>query len=123
MRVVLSSTAFAFALALGSIPIGSASAQDLELHLGNNGPRVIMRDDCDPRYERCRDRNEYRRDRWEERGECSPERALRKARRMGIHRARIDRIGRRSIEVRGRSEGERVSVTFDRWDPRCRRLD
>jgi hypothetical protein len=91
--------------------------------LGNNGPRVIMRDDCDPRYEHCRDRDEYRRDRWEKRGECSPERALRKARRMGIYRARIERMGRRSIEVRGRSEGERVSVRFDRWDPRCRRLD
>ena len=127
MRIALSSTAFAFALVLGSIPLGSASAQDmplrlgnhaasaqdLELHLGNNGPRVIMRDDCDPRYEHCRDRDEYRRDRWEKRGECSPERALRKARRMGIYRARIERMGRRSIEVRGRSDGERVSVRFD----------
>jgi len=123
MRIALSSTAFAFALVLGSIPLGSASAQDMELHLGNHGPRIIMRDDCDPRFERCRDRGEYRRDRWEERRECSPERALEKARRMGIYRARIERMGRRSIEVRGRSDGERVSVIFDRWDPRCRRLD
>jgi hypothetical protein len=123
MRVVLSSTAFAFALALGAIPLGSASAQDMELHLGNNGPRVIMRGDCDPNEERCRDRDDYRRDRREERRECSPERALEKARRMGIHRAHIERVGRRSIEVRGRSDGERVGVRFDRWDPYCRPLD
>lgn len=123
MRVVLSTTVFAFALAFASVPLGSASAQDMELHMGRNGPRVMMRDDCDPRYERCRDRDEYRRDRWGERRECSPERALEKARRMGIYRAHIDRIGRRSIEVRGRSDGERASVRFDRWDPRCRPLD
>jgi hypothetical protein len=52
MRIALSSTAFAFALVLGSIPLGSASAQDMELHLGNHGPRIIMRDDCDPRFKK-----------------------------------------------------------------------
>lgn len=123
MRVVLSTAAVALSLGFASIPFGSASAQDLELHMGNNGPRVIMRDDCDPNYERCRDRDDYRRDRREERRGCSPERALDKARRMGIHRARIERMGRRSIVVSGRSEGEWVSMRFDRWDPRCPRLD
>jgi hypothetical protein len=120
MRVVLFTTGFAFALGLASVPLGQASAQDLELHMGRNGPSVRMGDDCDPRFERCRYGDEYRRDRPEE---CSPGRALEKARRMGIYRARIERIGRRSIQVSGRSEGEFVSVRFDRWDYRCRRLD
>jgi len=38
---------------------------------------------------------------------------------MGIHRARIDRVGRRSIDVRGRRDGDRIVVSFDRWDRRC----
>ena len=39
---------------------------------------------------------------------------------MGIRRARIDDVGRRTIDVVGRSRGDRVIVSFDRRDPRCR---
>ena len=42
MRVVLFTTGFAFALGLASVPLGQASAQDLELHMGRNGPSVRM---------------------------------------------------------------------------------
>jgi hypothetical protein len=126
MRAILTSTVLAFAMAL-ALPAGLASAQDLELHLGNDGPKIRMRDDCDPYRENCRDRGDYRRDRgddrWAERRECTPEHALDKADRMGIRRARIGRVGRRSIEVRGRSHGDWVSVRFDRWDRHCRVLD
>ena len=41
--------------------------------------------------------------------------ALNKAERMGIRRARIVDVDRRTIEVRGRArDGERVYVTFSR---------
>ncbi len=63
-----------------------ASAQDLELEIGRDGPR-IERDwrDCNPRYEDC-----YRYERrgyYEDCPRCSEGRALRKAERMGIRRA------------------------------------
>ncbi len=95
---------------------------DLELHLGNNGPQLRLRENCDPDREDCRDRGDYRRDyeRRSDRRECTPDRALDKADRMGIRRARIDDVGRRTISVRGRNrDGDRVVVTFARQDRRC----
>ncbi|HEV7254257.1 MAG TPA: hypothetical protein VGN97_14330 [Mesorhizobium sp.] len=69
-----------------------------------------------------------RRDRWDEYDDddvvrsasrrCSAERALAKAERSGIRRARVVEIGRRFIEVRGRRYGERILVTFAR-DRNC----
>ncbi|MBN9241739.1 MAG: hypothetical protein J0I98_02980 [Mesorhizobium sp.] len=131
MHKFISSTALALAMALTSVPLSGASAQDLELHLGNNGPQLRLRRDCDPDREDCRDRGDYRRDRdrrddqdrYANRRQCSPDRALDKADRMGVRRARIDRIGRRTIDVRGWRDGERVTLSFDRWDSRCRLLD
>jgi hypothetical protein len=61
-------------------------------------------------------------DRWDRRAEwgrgCTPGRALDKAERMGIWRARIAEASPRTITVTGRSRGERVFVTFARA-PRC----
>jgi hypothetical protein len=45
---------------------------------------------------------------------CTPERALDKAGRIGVRRARIDYVGYGSIGVVGRSRGERIRVTFAR---------
>jgi hypothetical protein len=45
---------------------------------------------------------------------CTPERALYKAERIGVRRARIDYVGYDSIGVVGRSRGERIRVTFAR---------
>ncbi|TGQ35831.1 hypothetical protein EN859_022790 [Mesorhizobium sp. M00.F.Ca.ET.216.01.1.1] len=113
MHGIITSTALALAVALTSVPLGVASAQDLELHLGDGGPKLRLRENCDPDREDCRDRRDYRR-------ECSPERALDKAERMGVRRARIDGIGRRTIDVRGRDlDGDRIVITFDRRDRRC----
>lgn len=111
---------FAISLSLSSLP--AAQAQDLELNIGPDGPNLRMREDCNPRREDCRGRD---RDRFHRRGgrECSPDRALEKAERMGLRRARIDRMGRRTIDVRGWRYGERVVVTFDRRGRRCRLLD
>ena len=55
-------------------------------------------------------RRDWRRDRdW--RG-CSPERALDKAERMGLNRARIVDMSRRTVKVVGRQYGDRVVVVF-----------
>ena len=48
------------------------------------------------------------------RGVCRPGRALRKARRMGVRRAYVHRVGRRGVVVGGRRYGERVRVGFAR---------
>ena len=120
MRTLLTLSSLALAVTLTGFSTGSVSAQDFELSIGRDGPQVRMSDDCNPRREYCGDRRDDRRDdRRSERG-CSPERALDKAERMGIRRARIDDVGRRTIDVVGRSRGDRVIVSFDRRDPRCR---
>ncbi|HEY6632508.1 MAG TPA: hypothetical protein VIZ90_13725 [Rhizobiaceae bacterium] len=92
-----------------------ATAQDLELEIGRDGLKIGR--DCNPRYEDCyrSERREY----YDERPRCSEGRALRKAERMGIRRARIADVGRRTIDVRGRDRfGERIQVTFGR-QPSC----
>ena len=109
--------------AISFVPV--ASAQDLELEFDGNGPRLRLLDNCNPRYEDCRDRREdYREDRWREearfaRRRCTEDRALDKAERIGLRRARVVSVGRRVIEVRGRDRyGDRVTVEFGRA-PNC----
>ena len=46
------------------------------------------------------------------RNKCRPRRALRKARSRGLRRARIVRVNRRVVVVRGRKWGDRVVVGF-----------
>lgn len=95
-----------------------ASAQDLELEIGRDGLRIERDRDCNPRYEDC-GRGERRRESYDERPRCSEGRALRKAERMGVRRARIADIGRRTIDVSGRDRyGDRIRVTFGR-QPSC----
>jgi hypothetical protein len=104
------------ALLAGVSAVGpmQASAQDLELEIGRDGLRIERDRDCNPRYEDC-----YRRDFYDEPPRCSEGRALRKAERMGVRRARIADIGRRTIEVSGRDRyGDRIYVTFGR-QPSC----
>lgn len=107
--------------AIAAIVAGSAiaplpvSAQSLELNIGPDGPQMRVRDPdaCNPRYENC-----YRGDRSMRRM-CTEDRALDKAERMGLDRVRVVSAGRRTIEVRGRTEeGDRASVTFGR-QPSC----
>jgi len=111
-------------IGLGTLAAVPAQADGLYLNFGGHGPRVgvdvgdrdgYRRDGWDRddrwRHER-RDRRDFRAQR------CTPERALWKAERMGVHRARIADVDRHSITVRGRSRGERVFVTFARV-PSC----
>ena len=139
MRKFLTLSTLAMTLALTSLPLTTASAQDLNIQIGPDGP-VIMRDRrCDPDREYCGERrrseewrseDDYgrrRSDEWRSedddgyrRRECNPDRALDKAERMGVRRARVVGVGRRTIEVRGISRsGERVRLIFGRRDPRC----
>jgi hypothetical protein len=128
MRSFVTSTALALAVAFTSVPVAfsTASAQDVQLQLGRHGPKLKLGDNCDPDRDDCdsRVRRDERRDddrdaRRSDRG-CTPDRALDKADRMGIRRARIADVGRRSIDVVGRSRsGNRVVVSFDRRDRRC----
>ena len=101
-----------------------ASAQDLQLELGRDGPRMRLVEPCDPYYDDCRDsrggdRDGYGSDRgrYERRVEryCSDDRALDKAERMGVRRAWIENAGRRIVDVRGRTrDGRRIVVSFSR---------
>jgi hypothetical protein len=64
-----------------------------------------------------RDYRDYRRDRRHFRG-CTPNRALNKAERLGLRRAHVVDVDRRTIKVSGRKYGERVRITFARA-PNC----
>ena len=89
-------------------------AKDVQIQIGPDG--LKLKDACDSRYENCRD-NYYGRD--HARRFCTDDRALDKAERMGVRRARIVSAGRRSIDVRGRDRhGDRVQIRFGR-EPNC----
>ncbi|AZO51497.1 MAG: hypothetical protein EOS58_01180 [Mesorhizobium sp.] len=98
---------------LAAIP--AAHADSLYLGFGNNqDPRFgVYTGDDDGYYHRRHrsDDNDWRDDRGWRRG-CSPERALDKAERMGLHRVRIVDVGRRTVKVMGRQYGDRVVVVF-----------
>jgi hypothetical protein len=115
MRTFLINSALALTISVTGMPLLTAPliAQELELRIGPDGARVRTRDNCDPRFEDCRrGRDSY--ERRADRG-CSEGRALDKAERMGIRRARVLSAGRRTIEVGGRERGgDRVSVVFGR---------
>jgi hypothetical protein len=101
---------------LAAIP-ASAQAEGVYLNYGGRhhsgvGIGVEFGD-----YDRVDYRDEYRYGRHHFR-RCTPERALNKAERMGVRRARVVDVDRRTIEVVGRRWGERVHITFARA-PRC----
>jgi hypothetical protein len=115
-------TALAALLGLGSVSFApvAAMAQGVDIEIGRDGPRLRLREECDPRREDCGDsrRDEFRRD-GRRNNFCTEDRALMKAERMGIRRARIDGSNRRFIDVRGRDRrGDRVEITFGRA-PNC----
>jgi len=60
------------------------------------------------------DRRHHFRDRAHRRNHCSPRKAVHKARRKGLRRAHVVRIGRRGVVVAGRKWGERIVMGFSR---------
>lgn len=126
MKRIYLNAALAALIGLGSVSLAPAPsiAQGLDIEIGRDGPKLRLRGECDPRREDCADdymapdmRRDTRRD-WR-RNFCTENRALMKAERMGIRRARIDGANRRFIDVRGRDRrGVRVEITFGRA-PNC----
>lgn len=92
---------------LGTLAAVPAHADSLYLGFGNNN---------DPRFgvyagdDGYRHRRDDRRDDW--RRGCSPDRALDKAERMGLYRARIVDVNRQTVKVVGRQRGDRVVIVF-----------
>ena len=119
---------------LAAIP-ATAQAEGLYLNLGQGQPNVgvYIQDRDNNRWDNRNDGWDNRNDgRWDNRNDgrwggrpggrwdraCSPDRAVDKAERMGLRRARIVDVNRRSITVSGRKYGERVAITFARA-PNC----
>jgi hypothetical protein len=116
MRNFLINAALALAMGMSGLPLitGSAAAQEFEFSIGRDGPQIRTRERCDPYDDDDCYEGRYVEERVVRRG-CTEGRALDKAERMGIRRARIVSVGRRTIEVRGRARsGERVYLTFGR---------
>ena len=90
----------------------TAQADGLYLSFGAGEPRLGVYVGDGHRHGR------WERDRWDRRRACSPERALHKAQRLGLRRARVVDVDRRTIDVAGRRHGHRVVMTFARA-PRC----
>lgn len=92
---------------LGTLTAIPAHADSLYLGFGNNNdPRFgVYAGDDGYRYRRDERRGGWRRG-------CSPDRALDKAERMGLYRARIVDVSRRTVKVMGRQDGDRVVIVF-----------
>jgi hypothetical protein len=121
MFKLLNSAALSALIGLGAFAAMPASAQAEGIYLqydDGDGVGVFVRDhDRRDRRDRWDDRAE-RHDRRHGRHACSPDRALDKAERMGLRRARVVDVGRRTITVSGRKWHDRVRVTFARA-PNC----
>lgn len=115
MAHFLKTAALAALLGLGVLSAAPASAQSgvyLGLGGGHHGPSVgVWFGDSGHSYRRHDRRDRHH---WQQRRGCSAQQALNKAERMGLRRARIVDIDRRSVDVRGRKYGERVRVSFAR---------
>lgn len=107
MKTFVKALVMSAVIGLGGLAAMPASAQDGRVYLefgGRDGPRVGVESERDRYRERGR---------FEERT-CSTGEAVRKASRMGIRGARVVDTDRRTIEVAGRRNGDRVRVTFSR---------
>jgi hypothetical protein len=97
--------------ALASVP-AVAHADGIYLNFGHGDPRFGI-------YAGEREhRRDWRRDNWRQdrhgRRFCTTGRALDKAQRMGLRRARVVDESRRTIKVAGRKYNDRVVVVFGR---------
>lgn len=118
MITKLKTAALSALIGLGAIAAMPAAAQAEGLYLNygtghHSGVGIGIQIGGYDRY----DYRDYRRDRRHFRG-CSPQRALNKAERMGLRRAHVVDVDRRTIKVAGRKHGERVRITFARA-PNC----
>lgn len=115
LRTAVLSAAVGVAALTGMAP--AAQAEGLYLNFGGRGePRAgVYVGEDGPRHVGRWDRRE--RDGRHGR-ECTPGRALDKAAQLGVRRARVIDVSRRTIDVAGRRHGDRVVMTFARA-PHC----
>ncbi|TNM65422.1 hypothetical protein FHP24_03890 [Aliirhizobium smilacinae] len=93
----------ALSIAASSVFVMPAAAQDVELRIGPDGVRPVIRD-------RDRDRD---RDRYSERGRgCSPGEARAAARNEGLRRPEVVRETSRSVTVEGMTRRGPDRITF-----------
>lgn len=110
-KIISASLAGALFAGLFTVTV-PAQAQDVRIQLGQSGHVKV--DDRDRRDHRRDDPRDDRRGRHDDRG-CTEGRALDKADRLGLRRARVVDAGRRTIEVQGRDRrGDRRTITFGR---------
>ena len=93
-------------IGLGAIASVPSAAQADSLHFSFGDGVIGIQAGRYDNYDRY-DRRDWRRT-------CSPGEALHKARRIGLRNARVVDVDRRTIDVVGRSRGDRVRVTFAR---------
>lgn len=96
---------------LAAIP-ATAQAEGLYLNFGgkHDGFGVVIGQDG---------QRWHKRDRWDRKpAQCNANRAVDKAERLGLRRARVVDASRHSITVSGRKFGDRVFVTFGKA-PNC----
>ena len=103
MRKLLYPVALSFALIMGglSAPISMANAQDLELQIGRDGIKPVIRD---------RDRERTRPDRRRDR--CSEREARAAARDAGLRDPEVVRASDRRIVVEGMTRRGPDRITF-----------
>jgi hypothetical protein len=107
----------------GALAVAPASADSLRVG-GPGGSVTVQLGPDSSRVYRDHRRDDHRRDddrRWDDRRDhrpvmraCTAERALWKAERMGVRRARVAFESRRAISVRGRDRRGPVELTFGR---------
>ena len=109
MFKTLKTAAFSALIGLGAFAAVPAVAQadGIYLNFGHSGPRFGTYDGDRRQPREWRRESDWRRS-------CSPERALDKAERMGLRRARVVDVSRHTIKVAGRKYSDRVVVVFGR---------
>ncbi|MBP0438471.1 hypothetical protein [Tianweitania sediminis] len=104
MFKTIQTAALSLAVVLGGFAVAPSVAQAGSLHI-TVAPEAVQY-----RYERERPRVRGR--------ECTANRAVEKAWKLGINRPRVTRVARNTIAVRGYQRGERVRIVFARA-PNC----
>jgi len=114
MSRLLSSLLVAATLLATPFAAGAAQADPRTvLSQQANADLLLVRDDHRGRDRWDRDDRRHGRDEWRGgRDGCGPRQALRKASRMGLRGADIERVGRRGVTVSGWRRGEPTFVRF-----------
>jgi hypothetical protein len=106
MLKFIKASAVCAVLGIAGLAGAPAQADALYIGTGHSGLRVVVRDHDGPRWH---GRRHYRPVRF-----CTTERAIGKARRMGVRRARVAYQNRSVIAVRGHDRRGRITLAFGR---------